>query len=74
VNEIIYVSLGSMKKLLLLSTSLTACSFLAFTSSIALANPEGGVVSAGTASIETSVGRVDVHQSSDKAVIDWRTL
>lgn len=63
-----------MKKLLLLSTSLTACSFLVLSSSAAFANPEGGVVSAGSATIETSSARVDVHQSSDKAVIDWRSF
>jgi len=64
-----------MKKLLLLSTSLTACTFLAcMPQRAALANPEGGVVSAGSATIETSAARVDVRQSSDKAVIDWRSF
>jgi filamentous hemagglutinin family protein len=63
-----------MKKLLLLSTSLTACTFLAYAPHTALANPEGGVISSGSATIETGPTRVDVRQSSDKAVIDWRSF
>ncbi|HNQ92570.1 MAG TPA: filamentous hemagglutinin N-terminal domain-containing protein, partial [Alphaproteobacteria bacterium] len=61
-----------MKKFLLLTTSLTACSFLGLTA--ALANPDGGVVSAGQATIENSTNRVDVRQNSDRAVIDWRSF
>lgn len=60
-----------MKKLLLLSTSLTACSIF---SPLALANPEGGVVSSGAATIQSSANRVDIRQSSDRAVIDWRSF
>ena len=60
-----------MKKFLLLSTSLTACTLFA---SLALANPDGGVVSGGTTTIENSANRVDIRQSSDRAVIDWRSF
>src|SRR5258706_3733863 len=39
------------------------------------ANPQGGQVSAGTAAItQTNPGRVDVRQSSQRAVIDWRSF
>ena len=38
----------------------------------AYANPEGGVVAAGQANIITTAAAVDIHQQSDKAVIDWR--
>ena len=38
-----------------------------------MANPQGGTVAAGSATIEqTSVTRVDINQRSDKAIIDWR--
>ncbi|MEO3433929.1 filamentous hemagglutinin N-terminal domain-containing protein [Inquilinus sp. CAU 1745] len=41
----------------------------------ALANPEGGVVVAGSATIsETGPGRLDVDQHSDRAIIDWRSF
>lgn len=40
----------------------------------AFANPQGGVVSSGQASITSSGNRVDVHQASDRALIDWRTF
>lgn len=40
----------------------------------ALANPEGGTVSAGQASITTADRLVDVTQSSNRAVIDWRSF
>jgi filamentous hemagglutinin family protein len=39
---------------------------------LALANPQNGVVSAGQASITSAGTKLDVHQGSDKAVIDWR--
>ena len=38
----------------------------------AFANPSDGVVAAGQASISASGKKLDVHQQSDKAVIDWR--
>ncbi|MBU0500465.1 MAG: filamentous hemagglutinin N-terminal domain-containing protein [Gammaproteobacteria bacterium] len=41
----------------------------------ALANPEGGVVAAGSAVISTPDPKtLHVHQSSDKAIIDWRSF
>lgn len=40
----------------------------------ALANPEGGVVSAGSATISSNGKKVDIHQSSNRAVIDWRSF
>lgn len=40
----------------------------------ALANPEGGVVTSGSATITGSGNKVDIHQSSNKAVIDWRSF
>lgn len=40
----------------------------------ALANPAGGVVSAGSASIASSGTTLTVTQSSNKAVIDWRSF
>lgn len=40
----------------------------------ARANPLDGVVSAGSASISSSGKKLDVHQSSDKVVIDWRSF
>lgn len=41
---------------------------------IALANPQGPSVAAGTATIEQSGTRVDVHQASNNAIIDWRSF
>ena len=38
----------------------------------ALANPTGGTVSAGQAGISQSGNTLDVNQTSNKAVIDWR--
>ena len=38
----------------------------------AYANPQGGVVSAGQATITQSGNTLDVTQTSNKAVIDWR--
>src|SRR5688572_29764550 len=37
-----------------------------------LANPVDGVVAAGSATIAETGKKLDVHQSSDKVVIDWR--
>lgn len=42
---------------------------------LAIANPEGGQVSAGNANISSpDANTVVVNQTSDKAVIDWRTF
>ncbi len=40
----------------------------------AWANPQGGTVSAGSATISQSGNRVDIHQASDRAIIDWRSF
>ena len=40
-----------------------------------LGNPQGGVVTAGSASISQSTpARVDINQQSQKAIIDWRSF
>jgi len=38
----------------------------------AFANPEGGVVSAGSATIQSADKLTTIRQASDRAVIDWR--
>ncbi len=38
------------------------------------ANPSGGVVAAGAADIVESGKKLDVHQHTDRAVIDWRSF
>jgi len=45
-----------------------------FASSVAHANPEGGIVVAGQAAISSSGPNLDVFQASDRAVIDWRSF
>ncbi len=40
----------------------------------AMANPEGGTISAGDAIIEKSGNRLDITQQSEKAIIDWRSF
>ncbi len=48
---------------------------LLVSSSLALANPEGGQVSAGTATISSpDANTVQVNQTSDKAVINWNSF
>lgn len=47
---------------------------LPFTSGKLLANPEGGAVVAGSATITQDGQSMQIHQSSDKAVIDWSTF
>ncbi|MFT6213162.1 MAG: filamentous hemagglutinin family protein, partial [Alphaproteobacteria bacterium] len=39
---------------------------------IAYANPEDGQVVSGSATIELNGKKLDIHQQTDKAVIDWR--
>ncbi len=60
-------------KTLLSSTCLGAL-LVAGVSSLALANPQDGVVTAGNASITTSGTNLDIHQSTDRAIIDWRSF
>ena len=43
-------------------------------SSRSMANPQGGQVSSGSASINTVPGTVTVNQLSDKAIINWQTF
>lgn len=40
----------------------------------AYANPEDGVVSAGAATITSAGNKLDVHQSTERVVIDWRSF
>ena len=54
------------------STCLTAAALLCALPGLALANPQDGVVSAGSASIASSGTTLTVNQTSNKAVIDWR--
>lgn len=57
------------------STLLLSAAAGALLSAGAHANPQGGQVSAGSATItQTSPSRVDVRQTSDRAVIDWRSF
>jgi filamentous hemagglutinin family protein len=44
----------------------------ALSSAGALANPEGGQVVAGQASISSQGALTEIHQTTDRAVIDWR--
>jgi trimeric autotransporter adhesin len=62
-----------------LSGCATALSFILAlavmsTPSVGHANPEGGVVVGGQASIQNSTNRVDIHQVTNRAVIDWRSF
>jgi filamentous hemagglutinin family protein len=49
-----------------------ASASIMLTPAMSLSLPQGGVVSAGQATINDGIGRVDIHQQTDKAVIDWR--
>ncbi|MFN9253743.1 MAG: YDG domain-containing protein [Holosporaceae bacterium] len=53
---------------------LTAIFFAGITAESAHANPADGVVAAGSATISESGKKLDVHQASDRAVIDWRSF
>lgn len=44
----------------------------ALSSAGALANPEGGQVAAGQATISSNGSITEIHQTTDRAVIDWR--
>ncbi|MFN8929423.1 MAG: filamentous hemagglutinin N-terminal domain-containing protein, partial [Alphaproteobacteria bacterium] len=57
----------------LLTASALGC-VAALTPSEGLANPEDGVVAAGSATIVNAPSRVDIHQHSERAVIDWRSF
>ncbi len=62
--------INKLNKNALLSTSCLSIAFLL--PSIVFANPEGGVVSAGKATISNSKNMVNITQQTEKAVIDWR--
>ena len=47
---------------------------IAFNYTTSSANPEGGTVTAGSATITESGKKLDVHQQSQNAVIDWRSF
>jgi filamentous hemagglutinin family protein len=47
---------------------------LAFCAAGVAANPQGGVVQAGSATITSNGNRLDVIQSSPRAIINWRTF
>jgi filamentous hemagglutinin family protein len=54
-----------------LGVTLTALT-VALGSSQVLAVPHSGVVAAGNAQISQNLNRTDIHQSSDRVVIDWK--
>lgn len=49
-------------------------SVLALNAGYALANPEDPTVQAGQATFSQNGTKLDIHQSTDKAVIDWRSF
>mgnify|MGYP006276738369 FL=1 len=52
----------------------SALAMLAFAPAPAYSNPDGATVSAGSATITESGKKMDVHQHTDRAVIDWRSF
>ncbi|HCZ13326.1 MAG TPA: hypothetical protein DHV85_01765, partial [Candidatus Accumulibacter sp.] len=65
------------KRYLYASSSLVRASVAAlafFAPTLAHANPEGGVVTGGAATITTTGPKTDIIQHTDRAVIDWRTF
>jgi filamentous hemagglutinin family protein len=64
-----------MQRSLLTTTVLvaTACA-TALAPAISFANPQGGVVVGGAATITESGTKLDVHQHTQRAVIDWRSF
>lgn len=54
-------------------TLVTALAFSLYSTTV-LANPAGGVVSGGTAVISTDGNTLNIDQSSNRAVIDWRSF
>ena len=47
---------------------------LAFPASVAFANPQGGVVAGGQATITQSGNTLDINQASSKAIINWNSF
>ena len=59
----------------LLSSGALAFGLAALACAPALANPQGGTVSAGAATIQgQGSSRVQINQASDRAVIDWQSF
>jgi filamentous hemagglutinin family protein len=58
---------------LLYSTALTLLTVI-LPAGIAHANPEGGVVSGGSATITSDANKLNIIQHSDRAIIDWRSF
>ena len=63
--------MGLVKRAICYTTSL-AVALSCVLPPLAFANPQGGTVSAGQATISGSGTTLDVNQSSNKVVIDWR--
>ncbi len=59
------------RSLLLTSAAVVA---LSVTPHTAMAAPEGGVVVGGSANISQSGTKTDIHQHSNKAILDWRSF
>ena len=62
----------TMRRVLACTSAL--CAVAVFYPTVALANPQGGVVSAGQAAITRSGTVLDVTQSTNRAVIDWSSF
>ncbi len=56
----------------ILSASVAAFSLINVNS--AFAGPEGGVVVGGAVEIIQSTNKTDIHQNTDKAILDWRSF
>ncbi|MEM6602936.1 MAG: YDG domain-containing protein, partial [Pseudomonadota bacterium] len=54
--------------------TLTAALCLMLLPDTAYGNPAGGVVTKGQATFTTTDKKLDIHQQTDKAVIDWQTF
>ncbi len=66
-----------MKKTLLHYSTALCCAtsmMILLSHHTAYANPQDGQVVAGNATISSSGNKLDVHQGSDKAIIDWRSF
>lgn len=70
-DEVSY--LKRYNKLLILGSVATFTFLLSPVDSVHAA-PQGGVVSAGSAEISSAGSKTDIHQSSQKAVIDWKSF
>ncbi len=63
-----------MKYRLLTTSALTFFTVFASAIPAVFANPEGGVVVGGEATISEAGKKLDVHQHTDRTVIDWRSF